>query len=70
MKYKTEAEEAVKLGKYAIYDEAMIGIKIAEIFGCKPLNGAGYKFAAFLGTVYHYGKIQGIRQERARRKTL
>ena len=70
MKYKKEAEEAVRLGKYAIYDEAMIGIKIAEIYGCKPLNGDRYNFSAFLSTVYHYGKIQGIRLERAKRKTL
>ncbi len=70
MNYIREAEEAVKLGEYTIYDEAMVGIKIAEICGCKPLNGDRYKFGAFLGTVYHYGKIQGIRQERARRKSL
>lgn len=70
MNYIRQAEEAFKLGQYATYDEAMIGIKISEICGCKPSNKDGYKFGAFIGTVFHYGKIQGIRQERARRKTL
>lgn len=70
MNYIRQAEEAIKLGQYAIYDEAMVGIKIAEICGCKPSNGDGHKFGAFIGTVYHYGVIQGIRQERARRKSL
>jgi hypothetical protein len=68
--YKREAEEAVKLGEYAVYDEAMIGANIAELYGCKPLSGDRYNFISFLGTIYHYGKVQGIRQERFKRKTF
>jgi hypothetical protein len=70
MKYRREAEEAIRLGEYAIYDEAMIGVKIAEIFGCKPLSEDRYNFSVFLSTIYHYGKIQGIRQERIKKRKI
>jgi hypothetical protein len=68
--YRREAEEAVRLGEYAVYDEALIGIRIAEMYGCKPLNGDRYNFSAFLSSIYHYGKIQGIRQERIKKRKI
>lgn len=68
MKYIREVKEAVKLGRNADVEEMMFCKNMADAYGCKPLRSDKDNFNAFLSTIYHYGKIQGVRQERAKKK--
>jgi hypothetical protein len=67
MRCKSEVIEAVKLGQMADVNEIMFCKNIADVYGCKPLNDEKDNFYIFLSTIYHYGKIQGVRQERSKR---
>ena len=60
--------EAGKLWKYSTWREIRFCKNMAEMYGCKPLDSDGDNLNNFLVTLYHYGKIQGIRQERARKR--
>lgn len=60
--------EANRLFKYANTDEYKFCANMAHLYGCVPLKEDGNNLNNFLVTLYHYGKIQGIREERARRK--
>ena len=60
--------EAVKLYDYSDYSELRFCRNMARVYGCKPLEADGDNLDKFLITLYHYGKVQGIRQERARHK--
>ena len=60
--------EAARLLRYSTLREYDFCYNIAEIYGCRPLETEGDNLYNFLLTLYHYGIIQGIRAERARRK--
>ena len=60
--------EAEKLSKYAEARELSFCDDMARLYGCVPLEADGDNLKKFLVTLLHYGKVQGIRQERARRK--
>lgn len=62
--------EAVKLSDYAEAQERAFCNDMALLYGCRPLKSDGGNFIKFLSTLYHYGKVQGIRRERARRQKL
>ncbi|PJJ27808.1 hypothetical protein [Lacrimispora celerecrescens] len=61
-------EEAVKLAKRTTCNDLLFVAGMARFYNCKPLNMERDDFLLFLSTLYHYGKIQGIRQERAKRR--
>lgn len=60
--------EAVELSKYAKMKELFFCNDMARLYGCRPLKADGDNLRDFLVTLFHYGKIQGIRQERARKR--
>lgn len=60
--------EAISLGEYVNCEEYTFCRRMADIYGCIPLQTDGDNLYKFLSTIYHYGKVQGIRQERARRQ--
>lgn len=60
--------EATRLFEYANTDEHKFCVNMAHLYGCVPLKEDGSNLNNFLVTLYHYGKVQGIRAERARRK--
>lgn len=60
--------EADKLWKYSTWKEIRFCRNMSEMYCCKPLSGDGDNFNNFLVTLYHYGTVQGIRQERARKR--
>ncbi|MBS6396490.1 MAG: hypothetical protein KH452_05005 [Clostridiales bacterium] len=60
--------EAARLLNYSDYDELRFCSNMARMYGCKPLEGNSDNLIKFLVTLYHYGKVQGIRHERTRRK--
>lgn len=70
MIYKKEIIEAVKLGERIDLDEITFCKEMSEVFGCKPLESDVFNFILFLGSIYHYGKIQGVRQERIKRRNI
>ncbi|MTK08440.1 MAG: hypothetical protein F8N38_15310 [Hungatella sp.] len=69
MKIKREVKEAVKLGQNANLEEMVFCRAMADAYGCKPLSSDKDNFNFFLSAIFHYGKIQGIRQERSKRRT-
>lgn len=60
--------EARKLYEYSEAHEIRFCKEMARVYGCVPKEGDAENLAGFLTTLYHYGRVQGIRQERARRK--
>ena len=60
--------DAARLGKYIDGEEYRFCRMMADIYGCIPLEADGDNLYSFLSVIYHYGRIQGIRQERAKRK--
>ena len=60
--------EARRLYEYSEAHEIRFCKEMARVYGCVPKEGDAENLAGFLTTLYHYGRIQGIRQERARRK--
>ena len=60
--------EAVKLGEWVSPDDMMFCTEIAKVYGCRPLETDAWNFCKFLCALYGYGKVQGKREERARRK--
>lgn len=60
--------EAVKLGDWVKADDIQFCIEIAQVYGCKPLKTDIWNFYKFLFALYGYGKVQGKREERAKRK--
>ncbi len=60
--------EAERLWKYATLQEQSFCYRMAKVYGCVSKAGNEDNLMNFLTTLYHYGVIQGIRQERARRK--
>lgn len=68
MKYKREVEEAVKLGQNATLYEMHFCKNMADEYGHRPSDVDFDNFICFLSTLYHYGKIQGVREERAKRR--
>lgn len=60
--------EAERLYKYSSVEGLQFCRKMAKIYGCVPKEGDEENLMDFLATLYHYGIVQGIRQERARRK--
>jgi hypothetical protein len=43
-------------------------VSMADIFGCHPLKADGDALYHFLETIYNYGRVEGIRQERKHKK--
>ena len=60
--------EAVKLGEYATTEHLSFCMGMAQEYECRPLESDEHDFCRFLCAIYHYGQVQGIRSERARRK--
>lgn len=60
--------EAVKLGDWTTWDDIQFCIGMAKVYGCKPLEADVWNFYKFLFAIYNYGKVQGKREVRARRK--
>ena len=60
--------EAIRLGEYVDCDEYIFCRSMADVYGCIPLRTDGDNLYRFLQTLYHYGKVQGVRQERARKR--
>ncbi|MEY8356820.1 hypothetical protein AALB39_26200 [Lachnospiraceae bacterium 54-53] len=67
MKYKKEVKEAVKLSQKADVDEMLFCKNMAEAYGYSSSSNE-FNYFSFLSAIYHYGKIQGVRQERAKRR--
>lgn len=57
--------EAVKLWEHSDYTEIRFCENMARLYGCIPLDADGDNLNNFLVTLFHYGKVQGIRAERA-----
>lgn len=64
----TAIMEAERLFKYSYAEELQFCVNMAKVYGCVPKEGDEENLRDFLATLYHYGIVQGIRQERARRK--
>lgn len=62
------AMEAADLSKYASYEESVFCECMMKLYGCVPLESDKSNLITFLVTLFHYGRVQGIRAERARRK--
>ena len=60
--------EAVHMGEYADYEEWAFCRAMADTYSCKPLEADAANFDRFLCTLFHYGKIEGKREERARKR--
>lgn len=45
-------------------------MNMAGIFGCRLLKSDGDNLYHFLETIYNYGRVEGIRQERKHRKAV
>lgn len=65
---KITAIEAMKLRHY--YDTGAMSLckDLADIHGCIPAKGGAADFYEFLNTVFNAGRIDGVRQERDRRR--
>ncbi len=61
-------EEAVKLARRTTCNDLLFVAGMARFYNCKPLNMERDDFLLFLSTLYHYGKVQGIRHERIKRR--
>ena len=59
--------EAVKLWEYSSWHEIRFCVNMAKLYGCRPLEADVDNFNNFLVALYHYGRVQGIRAERAKR---
>lgn len=62
---KEMKEEILKLKSIATYSDVLFGREIAKEIG---FNDITEDMLYILGCIYKYGKIQGIREERAKRK--
>lgn len=60
--------EAAKLGQWLEPDDMEFCVEFANTYRCKPLKTDVWNFYKFLFALYGYGKAQGKREERARRK--
>lgn len=68
IEFTEDTIEANDLGKHATLNDILFATKMARFYNCKPLNMERTDFLLFLSTLYHYGKIQGIRHERIKRR--
>lgn len=59
--------EAQRLYQYSDVNEMRFCREMARVYGCVPKEGDNENLTDFLTTLYHYGVVQGIRQERAKR---
>lgn len=59
--------EAVKLTGYRTIKDSKIAVEVAEEYG--RTGDLKESFAGLLGAVWNAGRIQGIREERARRSS-
>ena len=59
--------EAEKFSQYADTAEYDFCERMARIYGCVPKNGDEWNLMKFLVTLYHYGTVQGVRDERKKR---
>ena len=48
-------------------DEREFVVVMADVFGCRPIDQDGEALYHFLETIYHYGRVEGIRRERGKR---
>ena len=62
--------EAVRMGEYADCEEWAFCRAMADTYGCKPLKADAANFDRFLCTLFHYGKIEGKREERAGKRRV
>lgn len=66
--FMEKATEAADLFKYANIDDSLFCERMMKLYGCVPLESDKGNLIAFLITLFNYGKVQGIRSERAKRK--
>lgn len=60
-------EEINKLDSITTYDDTILAGEIANIKGLNHIE-KDWKVFCLLGQLYRYGKMQGIREERAKKK--
>lgn len=63
-----QVKEAVRLRDYANKYDIEFCREMAEFHGFYSVSGENQNLLEFLASIFHYGRIQGIRQERCRRK--
>lgn len=68
--YMKNVEEAVKLARRTTCNDLLFVAGMARFYNCEPLNMERIDFLLFLSTIYHYGKVQGIRQERIKKRKI
>lgn len=59
--------EAVKMGKWTSFDDIEFIVELAKAHNCKLSDSDDWNFWKYLIALYEYGKIEGKREERARR---
>lgn len=64
-----KVREACRLMEFMPSNREFVS-SMADIFCCRPLKEDGDNLALFLETIYNYGRVEGIRQERKRRKAV
>lgn len=67
--FMKKAQEAADLFKYADIEDSLFCERMMKLYGCVPLESDKSNLITFLITLFNYGKVQGIRVERAKRKS-
>lgn len=62
------ATEAAGLSQYASLEDSIFCERMMKLYGCVPLESDKTNLITFLITLFNYGKVQGIRAERAKRR--
>lgn len=63
-----QVKEAVQLRDYASVHDMEFCREMADFHGCYSVRGDNKNLLEFLASIFQYGRIQGIRQERARKR--
>lgn len=66
--FMKKAQEAADLFKYADIEDSLFCERMMKLYGCTPLESDNSNLITFLITLFNYGKVQGIRAERAKRR--
>ena len=61
-------KEVVKLHKHTTVEHADFIMHMMKIYGCNPVEDDDWNLLCFLLGIFNAGKIEGIREERYRRK--
>ncbi len=66
--FMKKATEAADLFKYADIEDSLFCERMMKLYGCVPLESDKSNLITFLITLFNYGKVQGIRAERAKKR--